>query len=245
MCPPAPTNVTASAYAGSTAAGDSTAAPDPTADAEPPAIGSDVDPLAGLGLRERSKVQRRSAIQRAAMQLFAQQGYDQTTITEIAEAAGVSRRTISAYFPTKLAIATAYADAIADRAMAIFTEHREEGLLATVDRWLTAEETTFFDPPLAAMASAMYVANPALEAIGSARVGAAADLGRTLLVEESGADVDETRLRVGEAAIMAVFNSYIGEINTNGPSAQRHRAVIEVLAALIDAILGRGADATA
>jgi AcrR family transcriptional regulator len=197
------------------------------------------------GLRERSKAQRRSAIQRAGMELFAHHGYDQTTITEIAEAAGVSRRTISAYFPTKLAIATAYADAIADRAMAIFTNHRAEGLLATVDRWLTAEETTFFDPPLAALASAMYLANPALEAIGSTRIGAAADLGRTLLVEESDAEVDATRLHVGEAAIMAVFNSYIGEINTEGPSPQRHHAMIEIVAALIDAILGRGTGATA
>lgn len=203
-----------------------------------------VDPVAlippgATGLRERSKAQRRSAIQRAGMELFARQGYDQTTITEIAEAAGVSRRTISAYFPTKLAIATAYADAIAERAMAIFTNHRAEGFLATVDRWLRTEETAFFEPSLAALASAMYLANPALEAIGSTRIGAAAELGRTLLMEEADTEIDPTRLRVGEAAIMAIFNSYIGEINTEGPSPHRHHEVIQVLAALIDAIVGR------
>jgi AcrR family transcriptional regulator len=53
------------------------------------------------GLRERKKQQTREALRRAAWELFAERGYDATTLADIAEAAGVSTRTIFAYFPSK------------------------------------------------------------------------------------------------------------------------------------------------
>src|SRR5919204_1935645 len=56
---------------------------------------------APTGLRERKKRQTREALTRAAFELFAERGYDETTLAEIAEAAGVSTRTIFAYFPCK------------------------------------------------------------------------------------------------------------------------------------------------
>ncbi|MBJ6761801.1 TetR family transcriptional regulator [Myxococcaceae bacterium JPH2] len=56
------------------------------------------------GLRERKKRATRAAIQRAALQLFTQQGYDQTTTEEIARAADVSLGTLFNYFPNKEAL---------------------------------------------------------------------------------------------------------------------------------------------
>src|SRR5579862_666759 len=56
---------------------------------------------ASAGLRERKKQQTREAITRAALDRFVERGYDATTLAEIAEAAGVSTRTIFAYFPGK------------------------------------------------------------------------------------------------------------------------------------------------
>jgi len=41
------------------------------------------------------------AIQRVALELFEDRGYDRTTVTEVAEAAGLSPRTVFRYFPTK------------------------------------------------------------------------------------------------------------------------------------------------
>jgi len=56
---------------------------------------------AAAGLRERKKRRTRETIAAAALDLFTRQGYCETTIADIAEAAEVAPRTVSAYFPSK------------------------------------------------------------------------------------------------------------------------------------------------
>ena len=53
------------------------------------------------GLRERKKARTRAAIQEHALRLFKAQGYAETTIEQIADAADVSQSTFFRYFPTK------------------------------------------------------------------------------------------------------------------------------------------------
>ncbi|WP_214327060.1 TetR family transcriptional regulator [Nonomuraea sediminis] len=53
------------------------------------------------GLRERKKRRTHEAISEAAIALFLEHGFDQVSITQVAEAAEVSRRTLFAYFPAK------------------------------------------------------------------------------------------------------------------------------------------------
>lgn len=53
------------------------------------------------GLRERKKARTRALIQEHALRLFREQGYEATSIEEIAEAAEVSPSTVFRYFPTK------------------------------------------------------------------------------------------------------------------------------------------------
>jgi AcrR family transcriptional regulator len=59
------------------------------------------DDRPAVGLRERKKAKTRAAIQQQALRLFQEQGYQATTIEQIAEAAEVSPSTFFRYFPTK------------------------------------------------------------------------------------------------------------------------------------------------
>ncbi|MDX2549645.1 MULTISPECIES: TetR/AcrR family transcriptional regulator [Streptomyces] len=54
-----------------------------------------------LGLRERKKIKTREAIRAATYALVEEQGYDATTIEQIADRAEVSPSTVFRYFPTK------------------------------------------------------------------------------------------------------------------------------------------------
>ncbi|MCX2928683.1 TetR family transcriptional regulator [Mycobacterium sp. CVI_P3] len=56
------------------------------------------------GLRERKKQRTRATLIDAAVTLCIQQGYNNTTVEQIAAAADVSPRTFSRYFPTKDAV---------------------------------------------------------------------------------------------------------------------------------------------
>ena len=57
--------------------------------------------MAELGLRERKKRQTRQLIADAAARLFAQRGFENVAVVDVAEAADVSEQTVYNYFPTK------------------------------------------------------------------------------------------------------------------------------------------------
>ena len=82
---------------------------------------------AALGLRERKKQRTRATLIDAAVELCERQGFDRTTVDQIAAIADVSPRTFSRYFATKDAIALALVDEVLDRT-AVELIHQPRGM---------------------------------------------------------------------------------------------------------------------
>lgn len=62
---------------------------------------ADADAPRNNGLRERKKRLLRQQLSDTATEMFVERGFDNVRITEIAEACGVSEKTVYNYFPTK------------------------------------------------------------------------------------------------------------------------------------------------
>jgi AcrR family transcriptional regulator len=70
--------------------------------------------MVGCGLRERKKEATHAAILRVALERFEKNGYDATTVEDIASAAGVSARTFFRYFESKIDLVIERKDPTAD-----------------------------------------------------------------------------------------------------------------------------------
>jgi AcrR family transcriptional regulator len=87
------------------------------------------------GLRERRKQEARQAISGVAMAMFEARGFDDVTISQVAEAAGVSKMTVTNYFPRKEDLVFDRAEEIiGSLAGAVAARAPGESLLAAVRR---------------------------------------------------------------------------------------------------------------
>ncbi len=78
-------------------------------------------PAAPSGLRRKKHELVRGEISRVAWGMFAAQGYEATTVDEIARAAEVSRRTFFRYFASKEDVLVETSDALAEELLAAFS----------------------------------------------------------------------------------------------------------------------------
>jgi AcrR family transcriptional regulator len=168
------------------------------------------DAPARPGLRERKKQQTRERVRREAYRLFTEQGYEATTIDQIAEAAEISPSTFFRYFPTKedVVIQDEYDPALAEALRSrpagepiieailyalkgplgkLLEQDREELLLRT--------RISFTDPAIRARAVAEQErSEQALAAV---------------IAERSGRKAGDLDVKCAAAAIIAVFTTLV------------------------------------
>ena len=178
--------------------------------------------MAETGLRERSKARRRAAIIRAAYELFAERGYDSTTVADIAEAAEVSPRTVAMYFPAKQDIALSrFSDGVASLTDAIRDRRPDETVHDVFGRWLLTSQAEPEDRELYRLARRMFAANPDLGALRTARMTAAVREGATVIAADTGSAPGAIGPRLAAAAAAAIAM----EIVDTEPGAGREQAV--------------------
>jgi AcrR family transcriptional regulator len=88
-----------------------------------------------LGLRERTRRAVRAELTDVALDLFNRQGYEATTVDEIATAAGISRRSLFRYFASKEAIIFDNLEDVGEQLAAALAERpREEDVWTALRR---------------------------------------------------------------------------------------------------------------
>jgi AcrR family transcriptional regulator len=117
-----------------------------------------------VGLREQKKEHTREVIASAAMGLFVKRGFEAVTVAEVAEAAGVSEKTVFNYFPTKEDLFFDEVDA-KEEALVAAIRHRkaDESVLRALRRHQTVDCGRFCSPGFARFAR-LIEESPALRA---------------------------------------------------------------------------------
>ena len=204
------------------------------------------------GLRARKKRLMRQQLSDAATRMFVERGFDAVRVAEVAEACGVSEKTVFNYFPTKESL-------VLDRLEATMASLRTglaepavppvQAALRILDRelsamtgWLTGQD----DPAGAARAIRRFGdlirATPSLRAYQSDMMDQFVDVAAGILAERADMNADDPEPQIAAAALLGLwriqFQALSKYLDGTRTPAQVHRAVtadVHRAARLIDA----------
>jgi AcrR family transcriptional regulator len=208
------------------------------------------------GLRERKKRLMRQQLSDTATLMFLDRGFDAVRVTEIAQACGVSEKTVFNYFPTKEAL-------ILDRLEATMASLRTgladpgippveaalrilDGELNAMTSWLATQD----DPAQAGAAiqrfGSLIQATPSLRAYQSDMMDQFVTVAAAVLAERAGMSADDPEPQIAATALLGLwrvqFRGLSKYLDGTRTPAQVHRAVtadVRRAAELIDAGLSR------
>ncbi|WP_432927589.1 TetR/AcrR family transcriptional regulator [Microbispora sp. CA-135349] len=198
-----------------------------------------------LGLRERKKRQTRSLISDVASGLFIQRGFDNVTVAEVAEAAGVSAKTVFNYFPRKEDLfLDRFPEAVELVTRAVRERGEGEGPLAALRR-------LFFrmlkeGHPLGGIAPEYQVFwqvildSPALRARAREMLEEFEGMLAALIAEAAGTDPAEPAPRLAAALVVAAYRTVyvtsVGRIRAGDPGEEVLAAHVALLDHALQAV---------
>jgi AcrR family transcriptional regulator len=171
-----------------------------------------------LGLRERKKRKTRELIAETARQLFAERGFEQVTVTDIAREAEVSPATVFNYFPTKEDLFYSRLEAFEDELLTAIRERAagQSVLDAFADFLLSQSGVLTMDAPEAdeqlRTITRIITESPALLARERQVFDRYAQTLAALLAEETGAKPDDSVPRVVANALLGLHRALIDQV---------------------------------
>ncbi|MGK5639146.1 TetR/AcrR family transcriptional regulator [Streptomyces sp. URMC 126] len=186
------------------------------------------------GLRETKKRETRRLISDHATRLFIEQGFERTTIAEIADAARVAKKTVTNYFPRKEDLALDHQEEFV-RGLALVVAAREPGesALAALRRsFLTAVAE---QDPVAGFAgpdfSRMIAESPTLSVCLRGLHDRREDALAAALAEATGAPADDITPRAAAAVLGGVHRALFTRIQDLTLAGRANPEVAEVVEA--------------
>jgi AcrR family transcriptional regulator len=192
------------------------------------------------GLRERKKRLMRQQLSDTATRMFLERGFDAVRVAEIAEACGVSEKTVFNYFPTKESL-------ILDRLEATVASLRTglaepgvspveaalrilDGELGAMTSWLAAQD----DPVQASAAirrfGALIQATPSLRAHQNDMMDQFTTVAAAILAERAAMSADDPEPLIAATALLGLwriqFQSLTKYLTGTRTPAQVHQAVM-------------------
>jgi AcrR family transcriptional regulator len=188
------------------------------------------------GLRERKKQKTRDTIVKVALELFAERGYQETTIAEIADAAEVSPRTIFAYFPSKADILFYDQPEMQQRLAQVFRDRPEGATALDVLRDFiagTLSPASEEEHNVALRRRTVIAANETLRLNERARFAPFEQLMAEAIADDLHAGSDDIRPRMIAAALATALSA----IRDHDPATSPGLASPEQVMAVIDDVM--------
>lgn len=165
------------------------------------------------GLRERRKQRTRRLISETAWRLFADRGFEQVTVADVARAAEVAEATVFNYFRTKEALVFQGMETF-EAALLEAVRNREPGEtpVSALDRFLRDQGRAALDPAIGDIivtGARMVQASPILRVREAEILDGHAQALARLLAEETGAAPDDPEPLAAAHALMGLHRTIL------------------------------------
>ncbi|MFC1413244.1 TetR family transcriptional regulator [Streptacidiphilus sp. N1-12] len=194
---------------------------------------------AAEGLRERKKRLMRQQLSDTATEMFMERGFDAVRVSEVAEACGVSEKTVFNYFPTKESLLLDLGEATMDALRTVLTDARlspVEAVLAilsdelrSITSWLAAQDDATWAEAVFLRFGMLIRSTPSLRAYQRDMADRQVALAAGILAERTGTSQDAPEPQIAATALLGLwpvqFQSLGRHLGQGLTPDQLHRAV--------------------